>query len=188
MNAYLRKNTYIFMLILLMLLSLQIPILLWIFVQIHIDLTKEVFSIFFLALSNLIVSICLSHFFNLKKLKKTDKLIAINRSLYMEIPSLLLIVFSYIFSYYMLFTNNISYISPQLIVPSLAPLFFLTYNDLSIGDKFLIYGFRILKLENIYDFRLSKDSRHIVILLKDGNSISLPVYKKLYDELVKKNK
>jgi hypothetical protein len=88
----------------------------------------------------------------------------------------------------MLFTHNISYISPQLIVPSLAPLFFLTYNDLSIGDKFLIYGFRILKLENIYDFRLSKDSRHIVILLKDGNSISLPVYKKLYDELVKKNK
>lgn len=189
MNAYLRKNTSVFILILLILLSVQISILLWIFFKAHIfDLTKKLFSILFLVLSDMILSICFSHFYNLKNLKKFDTLIAINRNIYMEILSFLLILFSYIFSYYMLFTRNVSYISPQFIVPSLVPLFFLTYNDLSIGDKFLVYGFKILELDSIYNFYLSKDSRHIIIFLKDGSNFSVPVYKKLYDKLVKKYK
>lgn len=188
MNNYLKKNKHVFLLVLIGILLIQIPVFTLLFYKINITFYKKVFSLLFMLIYCIILSLCISHFLIVGKYKKIDTLISINESLYMHCLSFLLVLFSYTLSLYLIFANNIGYISPEILVPPLFPLIFLTLSHLLVGDKFLIYGFKVVNWEDIIDFRILPNTNRITVVLKNGSYCLFPINKKLYDALVKKMK
>lgn len=186
MKNYLKEISHEIISIWGILLFLQLPLFLCISLKSNITLPYKIYYIIYCSLSSVILSLNLSHFSHINKLSKKDKFIEINKNTVLTNFLFSLIIFSYLFIYFLVFTNNISPNTMTLIVICNIPLFILILRHIVIGNNFLIYGFRLIEIKNIYNFKLSQN--YIVLFLRDGNNLFLPISQVVYKELKKRIK
>lgn len=188
MKNYLKEISSEIILIWSILSFLQLPLFLCISLKVNIPLPYKVYYITYCIISSTLLSLNLSHFSYTNRLRKKDAFIEINKSIILYKLLFILIIFSYFFIYFLVFTNNLLPNSLTLIVICNVPLFILISRRILIGNKFLVYGFRIIEIKNIYKFKLSLNYNSIILFLRDGNNIFLPINQVTYKELEKRIK